>query len=214
MRMKVMNRLEKILAGLVTSASIWVGINSCRYESGGFSRNQKQSQMIEAQMIESKKESKIREKAERKTVKIDFKKDYSTKDFSSDSDTVLLARMLFGEARNCSRKEKIAVAYTAINRVKRQSWYGKNLREVLLKPYQYTCFNKNDPNLDKLKNPLKSNARAFNECLEIARLVLSGQADDPTSNATHYFTGKKPGWADKMTRIGRIKNSRHEFYRE
>ena len=128
--------------------------------------------------------------------------------------------MLFGEARNCSELEKIAIAHTAINRAKdNKKWNGTTVKESILKPGQYTCFNKNDPNRQKLLDPRKYDASSFEKCLEISRGVLSGGHKDPTNGATHYHTSAvNPSWAKKMRPLGRIKTpkepSKHFFYRE
>jgi len=146
---------------------------------------------------------------------------YTTTDFAEDSDTVLLARMIFGEARSCSYTERVAVGYSAVNRVDDgKKWNGENIGEVVLKPWQYSCFNDGDPNKEKLMDPEKYNARVFEECLEVAHDVLSGTVPDPTGGATHYFDPKhaSPSWADKMEKIGNIStetgSSVHVFYRE
>ena len=146
---------------------------------------------------------------------------YKTSDFNKDTDEVLLARMLFGETRDCTTEEKVAVAYSAINRINDgKKWNGETLKEVILKPYQYSCFNKNDPNRKKLMDPERYEPGAFQDCLEISRQVLSKRYQDPTSGATHYFNPKvvKPTWAKKMKKIGFIKTakgrSQHEFYRK
>ena len=140
--------------------------------------------------------------------------DYKTDDFSKDSDNVLLARMLYGETRNCSEEEKIAVAYTIINRVNDgKKWNGENVKQVILKPWQYSCFNKNDVNYEKLKNPDK---KIFEDCLKVANEVLQGKHSELNKGQTHYFNPKvvKPKWADEMHKIGKIENSKHEFYIE
>lgn len=148
---------------------------------------------------------------------------YKTSDFTKDREQVLLARMLFGEARDCSELEKVAIAYTAINRANDGKRYnGETLREAILKPHQYSCFNENDKNREKLMDPEKYEPKAFAECLAVAQKVLQKKYSDPTNGATHYFNPeivKKPTWADKMKKIGRIKindkkYSKHEFYRE
>src|SRR3989344_3557096 len=95
-------------------------------------------------------------------------------DFSQDSDETLLARMLFGEARSCSLQEKIHIAYTAINRTRDgKKWNGENLREVILCPKQYSCFNDGDPNLPKLRDPLKCDKEQWKECLQVASFVIA-----------------------------------------
>lgn len=147
---------------------------------------------------------------------------YKVTDFSQDTDQVLLARMIWGEARGQSDLERVAVAYTAVNRANDgKKWNGETVREAVLKPWQYSCFNSNDPNRDKLLDPQQYDAESFRECLDIAGKVLSGEHSDPTNGATHYFNPKVvlPTWAKKMSKIGKInvgnnKLSAHDFYRE
>lgn len=141
---------------------------------------------------------------------------YKVSDFSEDPDQILLARMLLGETEDCSKIEKIAVAYTAINRAKdNKRWNGETLREAILKPYQYSCFNKeyNQP----LKNPMRYNQKEFLNCLKLAEEILAGKYKDPTGGATYYYNPskiQKPNWAKRLKRIGKIKNSYHVFYKE
>jgi len=147
------------------------------------------------------------------------KENYETTDFSADSDEVLLARMLFGEARNCSDEEMIDIAYTAINRTKDgKKWNGETLREVILKPWQYSCFNSNDVNRKKLMNPEKYDSKSWERCLKIAHEVLTGKYGEKNRGATHYFAKniRKPKWADspKMTDIPEPEYYKHDFYRE
>jgi hypothetical protein len=154
---------------------------------------------------------------------------YKTDDFLKDDDKTLLARLIWAEARNCGEEERIAVAYTVVNRANDgNKSNGETVKGAALKPWQYSCFNKNDVNRNKLMNPEKYDSKSFYECLDVAGRVLSGEVADPTNGATHYFNPKvvKPKWADKMQRIGRIpvaveekgrvnvKPSRHEFYKD
>lgn len=146
---------------------------------------------------------------------------YKTDDFRKDSDKVLLARMMFGEARNCSDEEKIAVAYVALNRANDgKDWNGRTIKEVILKPYQFSCFNSKDPNKEKLLNPQSYEPRAFDICLQLAEGVLSGKYTDPTKGATHYcnLEVEKPVWRNNMKQIGKLKTrhglTKHDFYKE
>jgi spore germination cell wall hydrolase CwlJ-like protein len=137
------------------------------------------------------------------------------------TDVELLGKLIYGEARSCSDTEKIAVAYTALNRVSDgDPRNGDTLREVILKPYQYSCFNSKDPNSAKIRSAHKNDPQVYRECLEIAEKVLSGKYKDPTNGAINYHTNniaKKPDWARKLDRIGRLKTenglSAHIFYR-
>ncbi len=134
--------------------------------------------------------------------------------FKHDSDLMLLARMVFGEARNQPLEAMVGVAYTAVNRMRIGGWYGESLGGVLLKPRQYSCFNKNDPNKEKLKGPLKyEKPEIFAKCLAVAYAVLHNLVKDPTNGATHYFSGNRPPkWARKMERCGKIGD--FKFYKE
>lgn len=126
------------------------------------------------------------------------KTDYETEDLESESEDILFARMIFGEGADCSKKEKIAIAYSAINRKK---WGIGNLKKIILTPKAYSCFNKDDDNLKRVKNPLQyDDAEIFENCLKIARGVLNRDYKDPTDGATHYFNPKlsNPEWANKM----------------
>ncbi len=131
----------------------------------------------------------------------------------------LLARMLLGEARNCSDLEKVAIAYTVINRVKDgKNWNGTNIKDVILKDRQYSCFNYDDRNRKVVENPEKY--PEYKRCYQIASAVLDGKFKDPTNGATHYYNPKvtNPSWKNDMVRIGKLKTnkgpSRHEFYQE
>ena len=147
--------------------------------------------------------------------------DYKTNDFYKDTDVILLARMLLGEAEECSQIEKIAVAWTAINRANDdKEWNGKTLQEVILTPFQYSAFNEN---LNaKLKNPMAYNSQEFQNCLQLAKEILAGKYPDPTNGATHYLNpthssliGKPlPEWTNTLELIGKIQNSIHTFYKE
>ncbi len=134
-----------------------------------------------------------------------------------ESDKTLLARMIYGECRqsNCSKEERIGIAYTAINRIyDGKKWDGETLRQVILCPQQYSSFNQDDPNREKLMNP---NRKIFATDLKIAQEVLSRRYRDPTDGATYYHTiNTCPNWSKSpsMIRIGKIGNSNHIFYKE
>ena len=119
---------------------------------------------------------------------------YRTENFEKDSDEVLLARMIFGEARNSSYLEKVAVGYTAVTRARDgKKWNGETIKEVILKHskkgvHQYSCFNRSDPGRKRMQDPEKYSPKAFDECLRAARDVLEGKVADPTGGATHYYS--------------------------
>ena len=145
--------------------------------------------------------------------KIDDIRNYRTSDFHEDNDKILLARMLVGEADECSEIEKISVAYTALNRTK----WGKSLKEVILQPRAYSCFNSEFDSSIFLKNPLRYNKKEFLNCLKLSEEILAGKYKDPTKGATFYFNPKlvkEPPWTKDLIKVGKIKDSHHIFYKE
>ena len=154
-----------------------------------------------------------------KLPKIKDTTDYKTSDFYQDSDEVLLARMLLGECEGCSPEEKIAVAYTSINRINdNKKWNGETLKEVILKPYQYSAFNEGING--KLKDPLRYNSEEFLKCLKLSEEILAGKYQDPLG-ATHYLNPNHPNlkgrplpkWIEKLESLGRIEDGFHMFYK-
>ena len=123
----------------------------------------------------------------------------------------ILARTLYGEARGEPPMGKVAVASVILNRVAANSWYGGTVEEVCLKPFQFSTWNKNDPNLPKIKAVTESDP-VFAECLFVAKYALAGLFEDPTNGATHYHaSGVTPNWAEGKAPV--IEIGRHAFYR-
>ena len=108
-------------------------------------------------------------------------------------DLDILARTLYGEAEAGNRDDAIAIACVIINRVNNVRW-PDSPAEVCLQPWQFSCWNQNDPNRQRI---LKARGEWFNACTEIAADAISGTLSDITNGATHYYeTGiAKPKWA-------------------
>jgi spore germination cell wall hydrolase CwlJ-like protein len=136
-----------------------------------------------------------------------------------------MARTIFGEARNQHYKGKLGVGYVIYNRWRNPGWWSENedddikdhtLSAVVRDPYQFSCWNRGNPNRPKMQDlhfeDVQGHAR-FRECLQAALEVLNGDREDPTGNADHYFAEyiEPPKWADSedfTTQIGV-----HMFYR-
>ena len=97
----------------------------------------------------------------------------------------VVARTLWGEARGESITGKVAVASVIYNRAKSNP---KKLKAVCLKRKQFSCWNGRTIKAGK--------GKAWQECLKIAREMLSGKFK-PTINADHYYNPKlcNPKWA-------------------
>lgn len=113
-----------------------------------------------------------------------------------EEDILALAQTLWGEARGEDDEGMTAVCCTVINRFNSGKWFaGKTIEETCKKPWQYSCWNINDPNRPKL---LRLTYPELKREFEIIKQVTSGVYKDITSGATHYYNPKvcKPNWAE------------------
>ncbi|OHC74868.1 MAG: hypothetical protein A3G18_10365 [Rhodospirillales bacterium RIFCSPLOWO2_12_FULL_58_28] len=122
---------------------------------------------------------------------------------------------MFGEARGEHVRGKEAVASVIINRVRRAKdrngyWWGDSVAAVCRRPWQFSCWNENDPNRDKIETIDQGN-EVFACCVRIARRAVAGVLKDPTGGATHYHAKSvTPPWAGGLMPCVVIGN--HKFY--
>ena len=128
----------------------------------------------------------------------------------------ILARTLWGEARGESCIGMRAVACVVLNRLQVAQenegyWWGDTIEEICTKPWQFSCWNRNDPNRKKLlsitdKDPL------FRCALQIEKEAQSAILRDITFGATHYHhVDLIPHWTKGEAVLVRIGS--HLFYR-
>lgn len=123
----------------------------------------------------------------------------------------ILARTLFGEARGEALSGKVAVAQVILNRARKGGWFGSSIKEVCLKPWQFSCWNKNDPNRKKIE-AVDTSHPIFATCLLVADLAVHGLLADETNGADHYFAKSipEPYWAKGQQAVAEIGG--HLFY--
>lgn len=120
-----------------------------------------------------------------------------------------LARTVWGEARGEGYDGMRAVAAVIMNRVKSPR-YPNNAREVCFQPWQFSVWNKDEPNGPKARAVTDKDLQ-FKQALVIAEDALTGQLKDLTGGATHYHaTYVEPFWAKHGTVSARI--GQHIFY--
>lgn len=112
----------------------------------------------------------------------------------------VLARTIWGEARGQPKGGMEAVASVVLNRVaiareRGGFWWGSTIIGVCQKPFQFSCWNANDPNREKLLAVTERNIH-FATALRIARRAVHGRLTDLTGGATHYHAHYvSPKWA-------------------
>lgn len=137
---------------------------------------------------------------------------------ATDRDRVILALTLWGEARGEGLAGQIAVAWIIRNRVfdgKSKSWWGEGYAGVCQKPWQFSCWNSNDPNFVYLLGAKAIPKGQYNRALEAANAVLDDTVADPTGGATHYYASsmpKAPAWVKGATLT--LQLGGHRFYKD
>ena len=129
----------------------------------------------------------------------------------------ILARTLWGEARGEGEQGMKAVACVVLNRVKKAQnmggnfWWGHDIQSVCLKPWQFSCWNRNDPNREKMRHITKQDPFFF-QALLVAKQAIDGELIDITCGADHYHTIYiHPFWSKEHKPVCQI--GHHLFYR-
>jgi spore germination cell wall hydrolase CwlJ-like protein len=102
-----------------------------------------------------------------------------------------------------------------VNDGKDKSWWGEGYAGVCQKPYQFSCWNKNDPNFAYLSGVKPIPFREFAQVQIAADQVMAGKVPDPTGGATHYYATtmpKAPAWAAKAKQT--LKLGHHVFFKD
>lgn len=129
-----------------------------------------------------------------------------------------VAATLYGEARGEGLHGMIAVACVIRNRVSKPCWWGKDIQTVCHRPFQFSCWNPDDPNRKVLvaieAGAEPKDAAAFADCVRAAELVFIDNMADIVQGATSYCTkavAKQTYWAQGQTPLVSI--GAHNFYR-
>ena len=140
------------------------------------------------------------------------------------SETLVVAKTIYGEARGEGIRGMVAVACVIRNRVQhpRVRWWGTGWAGVCEAPFQFSCWNLNDPNRKFLQAiPEFGDWRrfpGFSNAMEIAREFVDPPSvpDEPwpdiTRGADHYHTVMvNPNWTGGRTVAAMF--GTHIFYR-
>ncbi|MES3016217.1 MAG: cell wall hydrolase [Bacteroidota bacterium] len=132
-------------------------------------------------------------------------------DFKNDEE--VLARTIFGECEPNNDGEAMAIASVVKNRIGKAYW-PYTAAAVCLQAWQFSCWNPNDPNRDRIIN---AKGAWFKECQRIAQAALETSWVDTAEGSTHYYldTIKTPKWANgkrPVKKIAHRNKSNHLFF--
>lgn len=128
-------------------------------------------------------------------------------------DIDILARTLYGEAEPNNVADATAIAAVIVNRHRLLRW-GNTIAKVCQQPWQFSCWNTNDPNRARIE---AASGHWFDVCCGIAERAVDGVLTDPTGFSTHYYeTGiRMPKWAKGKKPVFKVAHKRgtaHVFY--
>lgn len=140
----------------------------------------------------------------------------------------LIALATYGEARGEGLLGMMAVANVIRNRTKNPNAFadsdiligtGSMYHAVILKPYQFSCFNSNDPQRANMEyiaenfDQVLPNDEYLRKAYSLAKMVGMNTISDNTLGATHYYSPvmiSPPQWAGYIPYLIRIGN--HLFF--
>jgi len=130
------------------------------------------------------------------------------------SDRELLARLLQAEAGSEGAMGKLAVGSVIRNRAMTRG-YGDNIREVMMKPGQFSPLNSVTGYAGGEQGVDFDEISPSEEDYAIADAVLTGEAADPTGGATHFYNPdiSKPKWGAERAGGNWMQLGRHVFGR-
>lgn len=129
------------------------------------------------------------------------------------ADIDCLSRAIYGEARSEPYEGKWAVGRVIVNRWKSKKWFaGDTIEATALMPWQFSAFNRNDPNRQKLLDATYDD-KLLRECMKAAMDAINGAPHIWfVDTVCHYYSSsiRPPNWADGQTPAGRLGN--HIFF--
>jgi len=136
----------------------------------------------------------------------------------SENDLDILARTIFGEARceyNYSQgglASLIAVGNVVMNRLQSPKRFGASLKEVCQKPWQFSCWNENDPVRKMITADDVDGDFIFRICQDVAIGVALQDWPDLTKGSDHYHANYCHPRLANPKKL-QLKIGRHHFYR-
>ena len=124
------------------------------------------------------------------------------------ADVTFLALVLWREARGEDKETQAGIAHVVLNRVKRPSWWGSDVMDVIFKKWQFSSLT--DPKDKQLTTWPKARDKSWAQCLLLADDALAGTLKNPVPGADSYYDVSIPApkWATKenfVSQIGKVR---------
>jgi N-acetylmuramoyl-L-alanine amidase len=145
---------------------------------------------------------------------------------ATGEDTDILARTIFGEARNQTMDGQIAVAWTirhraeiakayvAAHKTPRPNFGDGTIANACLDAYEFSCWNTADATRLRMLTVAR-NEPGYQLAQHVALGVVLGLLEDRMPGTTHYFNpaavSKTPDWVATATFVNTV--GAHRFYR-
>jgi len=126
--------------------------------------------------------------------------------------TDIPARTAWAEARGEGASGMHAVLNVIANRAKQPGWWGRDANSVCLSPWQFSCWNENDPNRE-LAAAVTTKDQQFVTALMLNALRMRGALVDISNGANSYYAAGTPEPAWAKGRYSCAKIGRHLFFR-
>lgn len=104
----------------------------------------------------------------------------------TDRTVDILARTLWAEARSEGRGGMEAVASVVLNRAAHPRWWGHDIGTVCLKPRQFSCWNRDDPQFEAIRRVTIADP-LFQVAHDVAAKAVAGEVLDRTGGADSYY---------------------------
>lgn len=135
----------------------------------------------------------------------------------------VLARTIWAEARGEGVAGQVAVGRCIRNRVEmdlhndgKPDWWGEGYVGVCKAPWQFSCWNKSDPNYAYLTGTKPIPSAEYASARAAALAATTSKDPDPTGGATHYYSttmASPPKWAGHPAKRT-VKIGRHVFFKD
>lgn len=133
-----------------------------------------------------------------------------------DKEIEIMAKTIYGEVRgeylnkNGGLKALEAVGHVIMNRSVGTS---RSISSVCLRPWQFSCWNKADPNRKIIEN-ITMDDPIYRICFVVAKRIICGELEDITRGANHYYSSAlaiPPYWAKGKKPT--LKIGKHIFFK-